>query len=201
MENTEHFGLWAICPPDAKVAWGARAILNDGQIDLVWDRQSWRGSESPEREAFAAVLNKALREARRECLRLWHRGVIRRDQNNLVVLYAGPGCQIRADTRGSYGYLYMIAYPFEADEQTVPEPLEAQQPKRCGVYYPAHECGVAPKSAKFVVNDRGAVGSDYYGLRVRYFASRKAAQRHCAKRNREAFSPRDYVYPDEVRKP
>lgn len=195
---SEEFGLWAMCPKDAKVAWGARAILKDGNIDLVWDRQSWRGSGTPEHERFLPVLQEALKEARRECLRLWDAHVIRQDQDNLVRLFHGPGCAIVANTNASYGYLYMIAYPVEAEKQTVPTPLGDLPPKRCGVYYSAHECWPVPKNAKFKVTDRGGFDGGDFGRRVRYFASEAAANKHCRKLNRDVYDPRERVYPERI---
>jgi len=64
------FGLWAECPEDAPVAWGARAIADEGLgFSLLPDRQTWAGP--PElRKAFSKVLNSALGRAKEECKRL-----------------------------------------------------------------------------------------------------------------------------------
>lgn len=64
------FGLWTVCPADVPVAWGARAIADQGVgFSLLPDRQTWAGP--PElRKAFSKALNSALGRAKEECRRL-----------------------------------------------------------------------------------------------------------------------------------
>jgi len=51
------FGLWAECPEDVPVAWGARAIADRGcGFSLLPDRQTWAGPE-PLRRAFSKLMN------------------------------------------------------------------------------------------------------------------------------------------------
>lgn len=64
------FGLWAECPPDVAVAWGARAIADNGcGFSLLPDRQTWAGSKEL-RGVFSNLLNhgplkRAIEEAKR----------------------------------------------------------------------------------------------------------------------------------------
>ena len=64
------FGLWAECPEDVPVAWGARAIADRGLgFSLLPDRQTWAGP--PElRKVFQKALNSVLSRANEECKRL-----------------------------------------------------------------------------------------------------------------------------------
>jgi len=63
------FGLWNECPPNVKIAWGARAIAEkSGNFSLVHDRCTLVGDESLRGE-FTLALNAALPKANETCRR------------------------------------------------------------------------------------------------------------------------------------
>lgn len=110
------FGLWQECPEDATVAWGARAILRDGFVDLLWDRQSAEGSDEGTRKVFCERVNKVLPVVRakvKELCSAW-RGM-RPNEQEVFVLYEDDGIVVKGDTRASYGYLYLVAYAKPGD--------------------------------------------------------------------------------------
>jgi len=186
----EEFGLWAHCPKGAEVAWGARAILHQAKIDLVWDRQSWRGDNGPGKVAFVKVLETAIEEARREAQRLYYAtGELCPDQAQLLVLYDGPGVKILGNTNASYGYLYLIAFPHEAKRQTVPVSLSELPPKRCGKNYLIYDAEPKPKNAKFCVRDFDT---------IRYFSKKLSADQHVWRLNRNRYNER-HVHVEEIR--
>jgi len=101
---------WGRQPPDdVAVAWGARAIYDHAggaaSIDLLWDRQAWRG-DSAERASLAEWINteglKAIKDA---CVRtnLTH-------DSTEVVSWTDGNRTIEASPQGSHGYLYLVAY-------------------------------------------------------------------------------------------
>ena len=111
MMKPKPFGLDC---PDTPIAWGARAIFTaDGGFnpDLLYDRQGWVGDPIC-RKAFSKALNadllpKALKRAKD----LGIKGEIRGSEGRRVSLTDASGAvQIEANTCGSHGYLYMVAY-------------------------------------------------------------------------------------------
>jgi len=133
------FGLWSAAPEDVAVAWGARAIidtnylwtrwLNAGpaearriekqhggpppryKLDLLADRQGMHGDEAAAK-VFCAMLNSGpLSTARQEAERLLNAGEMRTDAPGLFTLFKDCTVTVKANTNGSCGYLYMIAYP------------------------------------------------------------------------------------------
>ena len=113
------FGYWRACPEDACIAWGARAILNRGTIDLLYDRQSWNGVAKENvtiRKGFSKLINQALPAVRDEVERLCSLGLMRGDKAAEFVLFESSGengIRIVGNTNGSCGYLYLVAYPYE----------------------------------------------------------------------------------------
>jgi len=108
---------WGLQPPKSAVAaWGARAILEGSRFDLLWDRQDCKAHDDADKGRLGAILNGgvldkareviAQRHAqgrvnpRRECLHLLVQD--RADDDHLIF--------VEADTRGSCGYLYLVAY-------------------------------------------------------------------------------------------
>lgn len=105
------FGLWASCPENAEVAWGARAILENGTFSLLWDRQSWKGPEE-KRGQFSAMLNNGILKAVDKKVReLLDKGEMREDEAKEFVLYHDDKAWVLGNTNASFGYLYMIAFP------------------------------------------------------------------------------------------
>jgi hypothetical protein len=122
------WGLWSACPEDAKIAWGARTIIEepDGyrkkyNIDLVWDRQGTRGAEDHRNElqAFCDKLNGTVLKVAfdRACSLLRDRKMEMHEEG-LFTLYDNDGVKVMGNTNGSCGYLYVIAFPTEEDDES-----------------------------------------------------------------------------------
>ena len=107
------FGLWGECPKDAPVAWGARGIMErDGAVSLLWDRQSIRGEDHPDWQAFVKHLNGGpLKEAVKVA------SMFGPHEDEVRTLYQDDKVTIKGNPRSSYGYVYLIAYPTEVEEQ------------------------------------------------------------------------------------
>ena len=104
------WGLWEALPKGASPAWGARAILKNGRLDLLWDRQSLVGNTVDRRE-FARLLNKRVLLAVHETVEaLWNTGQLRPDKDEQHVLYDDDTCICVGNTNASHGYLYMLAW-------------------------------------------------------------------------------------------
>jgi len=124
---------WGLHPSaDARFHWGARAILRDGVIDLVWDRQGVEGAAADhERTALAAWLN--------EKAMPWMRAYAKHGEDfpsgdeDREVSVSGDGYKLRANPRSSYGYLYMSAEPCASASHatpTYPIPKSAKRTRR-----------------------------------------------------------------------
>ena len=109
------FGLQP--PDDAKVAWGARAIVDTrggfATLDLVADRQQYRGEAS-----LIPALQKWLnRDALPE---LRHRvgsfePELTDGRSHSIIVIDRAGWRLMASQAGSYGYLYLVAFPFSSE--------------------------------------------------------------------------------------
>ena len=91
--------------------WGARAIDDPGTFSLLSDRQSWQGGRG-QLDGLSTLLNRgeALARAKEKWRELKRDGEVSRDKARRVVLYKDPLIRIEADTRASYGYVYLCAY-------------------------------------------------------------------------------------------
>jgi len=102
MKNLK-YGIRDIIPDDAVAAWGARAILKNGNVDLVPDRGDYFGEDEPW-DSFGDWVNSvamAWLEKQAEA--------IRGNENNLHSL--DDGCfHIRCNAQASHGYLYVTAW-------------------------------------------------------------------------------------------
>jgi cytoskeleton bundling-enhancing protein CbeA-like protein len=96
-------------PPGTTVAWGARAISDHGALDLLYDRQSAVGTK-PERKRLQAAMNALLPLAREAWRAKYRAGEVRPDEALRVTIAEGDGWVVEADTRGSCGYVYLVAY-------------------------------------------------------------------------------------------
>lgn len=111
------WGLWSECPKNAKVAWGARTIIEEPNtyrkeynIDLVWDRQSTQGEDSTELQAFCDLLNTdVLAVARKRACELLRDGEMEMHEAKLFTLHDGD-VVVLGNTNASCGYLYLIAF-------------------------------------------------------------------------------------------
>jgi len=104
METTQKLS-WGLQPPEGvSVAWGARAIFEKGQIDLLWDRTSTMGDEKEVKKLGKWLNTKGLKGIRREVKNL-------QTNAEYTVIYKDDKYTIRANPRRSYGYLYLCAFP------------------------------------------------------------------------------------------
>lgn len=104
------FGLPIDTP--RKRYWGARAIYQNGRIDLLPDRQTCDAAEGPETAAFVLWLNgHALPWLRNEVARL---NLATNDPQEIVL--SEFKYELRASTNASYGYLYIGAVEHELIE-------------------------------------------------------------------------------------
>jgi hypothetical protein len=117
------FGLTP--PQDATVAWGSRAIVDTrggyATLDLLPDRQQFRGDEARIPELQAWLNQYALPELRR---RVAHFDPELTDgRSHSISVIDGKGWRLMASQQGSYGYLYLVAFPYlpsaqEGEEST-----------------------------------------------------------------------------------
>lgn len=103
------WGLSDSVPAEATAAWGARAILREGAVDLVPNRQDhWAQTESGKVAFFNWVDTKAIP---------WLNKEARNIRGNELQLYAFDegDCHIRANANASHGYLYVAAWTTAAE--------------------------------------------------------------------------------------
>lgn len=95
---------WGLQPPeDIKAAWGARAIHTKRGFDLLFDRQSAEGSPSQD---LVRWLNTKGLDAMRERARSMSGA-----KDELVEMTSECGrFRMDANTNGSYGYVYLVAW-------------------------------------------------------------------------------------------
>jgi hypothetical protein len=129
---------WGRQPPEGvTLAWGARAIYKQGVgqtaikmpervlrgfrspdsggaaiIDLLWDRQDWRGPQGPARKALAEWINTTGLPAIREACS--PPNGLGPDESRVVSFTDGTRT-IEASPNGSYGHLYLVAYEVPTD--------------------------------------------------------------------------------------
>lgn len=111
------FGLWSECPYPVRIAWGARAIIDkEGNLDFLPDRMDWNGTEAESRVArkhLADTINIAMREIRERVKDLMTGGRMKLDKPDLFTVFHEDKLWVLANTNGSCGYLYLVAYPPE----------------------------------------------------------------------------------------
>lgn len=140
------FGLKEQVPEDAKVAWGARLIIEESYayksyinngckgrrpkqfvIDFVWNRQSFMG-EDEDIQVFKKALNKggkrksAIVLAVKEIERLfnnyeWERRCGSPRAAGPKVVFKDERLMIVADPKASGGYVYVCAFPNKSAEE------------------------------------------------------------------------------------
>jgi len=98
------WGLSDLVPADARAAWGARAILKRGVVDLVHDRMDAAFVDDDAKAVFVAWLNGAGKKWLNATAEGMHG-----DEYKLFSHDDGP-FHMRANTNKSYGYLYVSAW-------------------------------------------------------------------------------------------
>lgn len=104
---------WLV-PEDAKAAWGARLIMENGHADLLWDRQSDFGDKA-DYDRLISKLNE-VKPWRGPLEKLIRQGEVRSDEANEVTVYEDDVIVVRGNSNGSYGYFYIAAWLKEEEK-------------------------------------------------------------------------------------
>lgn len=101
-------GAWGIHAPDGvRVSWGARAIYKaPTSIDLVWDRQSMDGLKDDKEALKTWITDIGMPGLKRLLKADYLSGSEHRE-----VEFREGGYTLKANPRGSHGYLYLGAWP------------------------------------------------------------------------------------------
>jgi hypothetical protein len=119
------FGLSREVPADKTAAWGARFIYPD---DMLPDRQSFPGMETPAGQSLKAWLNSgALGKARKAARRMADTYKITPRTSETVTLFEDSFGKILASPNASHGYLYVVG--FAKDESVEYKPTRFYIPK------------------------------------------------------------------------
>lgn len=103
------YGLVAEIPDGVAAAWGARAILSYGKVDVLPDRQQPVGEEDARRR-LGTLVNSNFGQVRDEVLRLCNRGLMIGNREQKHVLFENDEVIVVGNTNASYGYLYLAAW-------------------------------------------------------------------------------------------
>lgn len=103
------FGLGAALPPNLTTAWGARLIF---PADLLYDRQSFAGRDTPAGNKLHAWLNSGggLKKALAASRRMSSHYQLEPSQHQQVTLFEDDTAIVVANAQASYGYLYVAAW-------------------------------------------------------------------------------------------
>lgn len=175
------FGLNKEIPEHITVAWGARWIYPD---DQVWDRQDFKGIETPEGQQLKAWLdNGAIRKAMDKA----RRRPVSASEDHTVVLFEDKDGIIKGNPQASYGYMYVVGY-LRTDKDPKYEPIEVKV-GNLNVYYKAPEGTVA---RCFIVTDKEKGESYYVNEPTYYFKenSRTQFKRYDADGNEKRMTPK-----------
>lgn len=98
-------------PEDTRALWGARAVVEHGNVYLLGDRQSTWSETVESLEALvkclnAGPLNNALNKAR-DLLKTGRMSGMTAEH---FILHESPDLTIAGNTGASYGYLYLTAW-------------------------------------------------------------------------------------------
>lgn len=104
------WGLKSAVPEGAELAWGARAILRDGYIDIVGDRQGFIGPSEEAIKSFSQVVQDALPLVKKRVLSLCDSWAIDPGLSENHVLFNSEQLHIVGNTKGSHGYFYLAAW-------------------------------------------------------------------------------------------
>ena len=105
------FGYNQGLPAGTTVAWGARAILHSGTVELVHNRQSTIGTDA-ELEELLGSLNSGVNARWIERVKELCDGLeMRGGTAEHFELYADEDVTVVANTKASHGYLYIAAFP------------------------------------------------------------------------------------------
>lgn len=98
------WGMQDVIPDESVAAWGARTILRQGSVDVVWDRQQLDAPDEKNFKAFTKWIDKkGLPWLRKEAKNIWG------NSSDTHAFDDGP-FHLRANAQASYGYLYVAAW-------------------------------------------------------------------------------------------
>lgn len=101
------------------VAWGARLIVDEGgHVDFVHDRQSQIGADQP-LQRLLDYLNANDIPTERRIADMLQRRVMRTSVAQDFTIYADGVVIVRANTNGSCGYCYVVAYFAQTADEAV----------------------------------------------------------------------------------
>jgi len=103
------WGLANSVPEGVAAAWGARTILHNGTVDIVFDRTSFEGTKEGKKKLSMALgdADARMRDKVRELCESWDMSSSKQGEH---ILYEDDDIKIVGDTRASCGYLYMAAW-------------------------------------------------------------------------------------------
>lgn len=96
-------------PDDVTDGWGARGILERGEVDLLRDRQDHFG-DVDKANKFCAVFNLNKEKWRKNVKELCDKGDIDPSKTNHVTIYEDEDIIVVGNTQGSFGYLYLAGW-------------------------------------------------------------------------------------------
>jgi len=103
--------------PEDTPRWGARAILDGGFLDLLPDRQSYSEQPFPDHIELTTILDRYMPEIRDVIQKLWDRGRLRQDSEEVFVLLDAEDFKVMGSAKGSYGYFYITAWISKDEDQ------------------------------------------------------------------------------------
>lgn len=114
------FGLIHEIPEDSPAAWGARTIQQDTWMDIVHDRQDLFAIDKGHMTALKTLLNEGnvLQLCQHNYRLAREKFELQSDKEGTVILYEDKAICIKADTNGSFGYVYVCAYLKPSDDNT-----------------------------------------------------------------------------------
>lgn len=110
--NELEFGLRNEIPEGSPAGWGARAIQQNDQLDFLFDRQDLFAVNEKVGQAFLDMFNRSgyYAQLQAEYTKAFRAGKLQCDLAEVVTLIDTPVFAVKADTRGSFGYVYLCAY-------------------------------------------------------------------------------------------
>lgn len=109
LANEMNWGYRNGFPDDVTDGWGARGILQRGEVDLLNDRQSYFG-DAEIVDQFCSRMNANKEKWRKNVKDLYYSGEVDPSKNNHVVIYEDEFIKMVGNTQGSFGHFYMAGW-------------------------------------------------------------------------------------------
>jgi hypothetical protein len=106
------WGLIYAIPEDAPAGYGARAIQHYDKLDFLPDRMGAFAKDDATQKVWAAVIGRPEVDEtiRANYAKLYNEGKLQHDKGGVEVLFEDEAVKVVADTRGSYGYVYLAGW-------------------------------------------------------------------------------------------